>query len=92
MAQCRDIFQKHNLSVPNTWEDLAALAKKMNGTDLDGDGQGDYSLCIRTGPQCTLNIFFAQIMASITQVGGKQSGAFFTIPDMQPMVVSACLF
>lgn len=31
VTHCRDIFQKYNLTVPNTWDEFNAIAKKMNG-------------------------------------------------------------
>jgi ABC-type glycerol-3-phosphate transport system substrate-binding protein len=37
----RDLFAKHGLTVPQTWDDMLELASRMNGTDTNGDGQPD---------------------------------------------------
>ena len=37
---------RYSLEVPLTWEELVGLIARMNGTDTDGDGQGDlWGLC-----------------------------------------------
>ena len=37
---------RYGLEVPLTWEELVGLIVRMNGTDTDGDGQGDlWGLC-----------------------------------------------
>jgi multiple sugar transport system substrate-binding protein len=42
----RDLFQRYGLAVPQTWDDMLALVKRMNGTDADGDGQPElYGAC-----------------------------------------------
>ena len=38
----RDLLLSNNLSAPVTWEDLADLVERLNGTDMNGDGVGDY--------------------------------------------------
>eukprot|EP00955_Chlamydomonas_euryale_P107451 365768-Chlamydomonas_euryale.AAC.4 len=43
----RDLFEKAGLGVPTTWDDLLIAANIINGTDIDGDGHGDYSFCLR---------------------------------------------
>jgi multiple sugar transport system substrate-binding protein len=34
----RDLFERFRLALPETWDDMLALATHMNGTDVDGDG------------------------------------------------------
>lgn len=41
-----DLLEKHNLSLPNTWEEVAEYAAYFNGTDLNDDGDpNDYGFC-----------------------------------------------
>jgi ABC-type glycerol-3-phosphate transport system substrate-binding protein len=40
----------HNLTAPRTWSEVLYAARKVNGTDLDGDGAGDYAVCFRPDP------------------------------------------
>lgn len=35
----RDIFAAHNLSVPQTWDELVTVAYQLNGTDFNNDGE-----------------------------------------------------
>lgn len=42
----KDILSESNLAPPATWEHLLALVELFNGTDMDGDGQGDYGTCL----------------------------------------------
>jgi ABC-type glycerol-3-phosphate transport system substrate-binding protein len=37
----KDLFARYSLTVPQTWDDMLALARLMNGTDTDGDGKPD---------------------------------------------------
>jgi hypothetical protein len=37
----KDLFQKHKLRVPQTWDDMLAISRQMNSTDTNGDGQPD---------------------------------------------------
>lgn len=41
----RDVFAMQNLTAPHTWSDLLDLARALNGTDFNGDGQPDYAMC-----------------------------------------------
>jgi hypothetical protein len=41
-----DVLAKHDVSVPQTWEDFVTVAAAMNGTDFDNDGEADYSVCM----------------------------------------------
>jgi multiple sugar transport system substrate-binding protein len=53
-----DLFQKYKLAVPQTWDDMLALAAAMNGTDTNGDGQPDLlGACfdIQQGGDCTVS-------------------------------------
>ena len=41
----KDAFALRNLSVPNTWGEVLALAKASRGIDLNGDGVADHTFC-----------------------------------------------
>ncbi len=41
-----DLFEKHGIPLPNTWEDVVEAAMYFNGTDLNDDGVADdYGIC-----------------------------------------------
>jgi hypothetical protein len=64
-----DLFQRHNLSIPDTWEQLLEVAARYNGTDFDGDGVGDYPLCFNADRDCRAAFVLMAIAASYLQVG-----------------------
>ena len=69
----KDVFLSHNVSVPNTWDEYLEVAQLLNGTDFDGDGVGDYSLCHMILSECLeAGVLLGQILAPLTQyqVGG----------------------
>jgi ABC-type glycerol-3-phosphate transport system substrate-binding protein len=37
----KDLFHRYSIAVPQTWDDMLAVAKYMNGTDTNGDGKPD---------------------------------------------------
>jgi ABC-type glycerol-3-phosphate transport system substrate-binding protein len=37
----RDLFARYALTVPQTWDDMLGVARRMNGTDTDADGKPD---------------------------------------------------
>ncbi|KAG2438361.1 hypothetical protein HYH02_010816 [Chlamydomonas schloesseri] len=43
----RDLFSAAGLRPPRTWDEAIAIARRFNGTDLDGDGAAnDYGMCM----------------------------------------------
>ena len=40
-----DLLEKHNLPLPNSWEELAEYANFFNNTDLNDDGEPDFGIC-----------------------------------------------
>lgn len=41
-----DLLEKHNIPLPNTWDEVVTIARFFNGTDLNDDGvEDDYGLC-----------------------------------------------
>ncbi len=64
----RDVLASYGLtSAPATWDDLLAVATAINGTDLDGDGQGDPALCWHTQGCYDAGTVLAAILAPLTQ-------------------------
>ncbi len=44
------MLEKYKAKIPDTWQELLELAKKINGTDLNGDNETDYALCLDVNP------------------------------------------
>ena len=64
----KDVFLAHNVSVPNTWDEYLQIAQLLNGTDMDGDGVGDYALCSMILDGCLeAGVVLGQILAPLTQ-------------------------
>lgn len=87
-----DLLEKHNIPLPNTWNELLAIAKKFNGTDLNDDGDpNDFGFCHfpRLGagfwdwwwPE---NIYAT--WASFAQTKGISEGFFFDENTMEPQI------
>jgi hypothetical protein len=52
-----DVFTAAGLQPPSTWSELLYVARKVNGTDLNGDKQLDFGLCLSLdegGPWCAV--------------------------------------
>lgn len=47
MPSIQDYFEDKKLQVPQSWDEFLYLARTNNGSDFNGDGQGDYSLCMQ---------------------------------------------
>ena len=42
----KDVLEKNDLQPPKTWDDYLAIAKAINGQDMNGDGKPGYGSCI----------------------------------------------
>jgi len=51
----QDVFERYNLSLPETLEELAEVSEFLNGKDHNGDGQPDFGFCLSPQP----NYFYA---------------------------------
>lgn len=93
-----DILERHNLSLPNTWDEAVALSARFHGTDLNSDGIPDYGMCVFPGNPLTrldtqgdFRDWFAEIVFSIwaslaqTDVDGEV-GFMFDAATMDPLV------
>lgn len=63
-----DVFEAHNLSVPNTWDELLTVVSVLNGSDFSGDALGDFAACFQLGHSCpNSGTLLEQILAPLTQ-------------------------
>ena len=84
-----DLLQQHNLSLPNTWEEVVEYAKYFNNTDLNNDGIPDYGFCHfpRVGAgywDWWASEVLYSIWATYDQTLGMQEGFFFHEDTMEP--------
>ncbi len=87
-----DILEKHNISLPNTWDELVDIATRFNGTDLNDDGEADdFGFCHfpRLGAGFW-DWWWAENLygtwASYAQTDGISQGFFFDENTMEPLV------
>jgi multiple sugar transport system substrate-binding protein len=81
-----DVLEKAGLKPPKTWDDYLAIAKAVNGQDMNGDGEGDFGSCIakKRGEQGYW--WITTIAAPFIQAQGTSQGAFFDSETMKPLV------
>jgi hypothetical protein len=85
-----DLLEKYNFSLPNTWEEVVALATFFNGTDLNEDGVADdFGFCHfpRLGAGHWDWWFSESIYstwATSDQTKGINQGFFFDEDTMEP--------
>jgi len=81
-----DSLAEAGLEPPKTWDDYLNVAKTLNGTDLNGDGEADYGSCISKAPAKQAYWWIWSIAAPYIQSQGNTQGAFFNTTDMTPLV------
>lgn len=81
-----DIFAELNLTVPNRWDDLLAMAQSLDGRDWDGDGVADYAICLDGAPDCSKSLDVAAIAASYLQYQGPSQGMLVDPANLNPLV------
>jgi multiple sugar transport system substrate-binding protein len=82
----KDILDKDGIKAPETWDDYLTVAKKYQGKDLNGDGQGDYGSCISKKRGAQAYWWITSIAGAWIQTQGTKQGAFFNSTDMTPLV------
>ncbi len=81
-----DSLKDAGLEPPKTWDDYLAVAKALNGKDLNGDGTPDYGSCISKAPAQQSYWWIWSIAAPYIQSKGSSQGPFFNTKDMTPLV------
>src|SRR6266542_3616291 len=74
------------LEPPKTWDEYLAVAKALNGKDLNSDGTPDYGSCISKAPAQQSYWWIWSIAAPYIQSKGSSQGPFFNTKDMTPLV------
>ena len=82
----KDILEKNKLEPPKTWEDYLAVAKAINGQDMNGDGVADYGSCIFKKRNAQGYFAIQTIAAPIVQTQGTAQGFHFDNATMKPMI------
>ena len=80
-----DILTKDGLKPPATWDDYLTIAKKYQGTDLNGDGEPDYGSCIAKKKGAQSYWWIISVAAGLLQSQGTAQGAFFDTTNMNPL-------
>ena len=86
-----DLLEHHNLSLPNTWEELAEIATFFHGKDLNDDGEPDFGLCHfpRLGAGFW-DQWFAEVVystwATYSQTEGIEQGFLFDPETLEPNI------
>ena len=82
----KDLLEEAGLAVPTTWDEYLAVAKALNGKDMNGDGTPDFGSCIGKKRNAQSYWFVTDVVGSMTQSKGTSQGTFFNTADMSPLV------
>jgi hypothetical protein len=87
----KDVFAAAKLPPPETMDDILHAAHTLNGSDLNGDGAAEYSVCFNPDPACVTSYFtFLGILGPMLQTAPSQ-GVFFQPDTMEPLVQNAAM-
>ncbi len=81
-----DVLKDAGLEPPNTLDEYLAVAKAVNGKDMNGDGTPDYGSCISKKRNAQAYWFITSIAGGMIQSQGTSQGVFFDTKDMKPLV------
>ncbi|MEW5311131.1 MAG: hypothetical protein WDW38_002871 [Sanguina aurantia] len=82
----RDLFAAAQLSVPQTWQQVASAAAALNGTFSASGGQRGFGICFG----CVASDLLQAIWASLVQTQGTAQGLYFGLAASgQPLAHSA---
>ena len=84
-----DVLAEAGLEPPKTWDDYLAVAAALNGTDMNGDGEGDYGSCISKRRSAQAWQWFPSFAAPFIQSLGTEQGMFFDTTTFEPLVNNA---
>jgi multiple sugar transport system substrate-binding protein len=80
-----DVLKDAGLEAPKTWDDYLAVAKALNGKDMNGDGEADYGSCISKAKSQQSYWWILSIATPFIQSKGTAQGAFFNTDTMEPL-------
>jgi multiple sugar transport system substrate-binding protein len=81
-----DVLADAGLQPPATLDDYIAVAKAVNGKDMNGDGTPDYGSCISKKRNAQAYWFITSVAGGMIQSQGTAQGVFFDTRDMKPLV------
>lgn len=82
----KDVLEKAGLQPPKTWDDYIDIASKIHGTDMNGDGEGDYGSCIFKKRNAQSYFAVQTVAAPFVQTMGTAQGFHFDNATMKPIV------
>ncbi|MEO9824054.1 MAG: extracellular solute-binding protein [Paracoccaceae bacterium] len=85
----RDILEANGLEPPNTWDEYLDIASKINGQDMNGDGEPDYGSCIFKKRNAQSYFVIQSVAASMVQSKGTSEGIYFDPETMKPKINNA---
>jgi multiple sugar transport system substrate-binding protein len=84
----KDVLDKAGLKPPKTWDDYLAIAKAINGTDMNGDGKPDFGSCIFKKRNAQSYFAIQTVAAPFVQSKGTAEGIAFDAKTMKPKVMN----
>ena len=86
-----DLLEKHNIPLPNTWDELADLVNFFHGKDLNEDGEPDFGICHFPRFGHFDDLWWPAEMlystwATTQQTQGTEQGFFFDVETMEPLL------
>lgn len=84
-----DVLEQLGMTPPATWDEYLAIAEAAHGTDMNGDGEGDYGSCIGKARGEQGYWFIHSIASGFLQSQGTGQGGFFDTETFTPLVNNA---
>ncbi|GFH14951.1 uncharacterized protein HaLaN_11094, partial [Haematococcus lacustris] len=93
----RDVLLAAGVTItPSTWDDVVTLAERLNGTDYNGDGVGDWAVCHTLTNTCQAPHILMDIAANVMQTLGPTHGFLYGKRDCNAGTLAflngTCLF
>ena len=85
----KDVLDAAGLQPPKTWEDYIDVASKIHGSDMNGDGEGDFGSCIFKKRNAQSYFAIQTFAAPIVQTKGTGQGFHFNNATMKPIINNA---
>ncbi len=85
----KDVLEAAGQQPPKTWEDYIDVASKIHGTDMNGDGEGDFGSCIFKKRNAQSYFAIQTFAAPIVQTKGTAQGFHFNSATMKPIINNA---